>query len=87
VAWQRLAEVCYDYLRKGSAVFIEGELQSRNWETDDGLKRSMVEIHAHKIQFLDRRNSEGIEREDGDEGFEGNAEDSQAAFFAFDKVN
>lgn len=55
VAWNRLADACYDYLRKGSSVLIEGELQSRNWENDDGSKRSMVEIHAHKVQFLDRR--------------------------------
>lgn len=55
VAWQRLAEACFDHLHKGSAVFVEGELQSRNWETEDGAKRSMIEIHAHKVQFLDRR--------------------------------
>jgi single-strand DNA-binding protein len=55
VVWQRLADTCGAYLKKGSAVLIEGELQSRAWETEDGNKRSMVEIHAHKVQFLDRR--------------------------------
>ena len=65
VAWQRLAEACREYLLKGSAVFVEGELQSRSWETDDGNKRSMVEIHAHKIQFLDRRGDSEREH-DGD---------------------
>ncbi|OGJ96469.1 MAG: hypothetical protein A2487_20460, partial [Candidatus Raymondbacteria bacterium RifOxyC12_full_50_8] len=65
VAWQKLAEACKDYLFKGSACFIEGELQSRSWETGDGAKRSMVEIHAHKIQFLDKK--PGAAR-DGDPG-------------------
>jgi single-strand DNA-binding protein len=55
VAWQKLAETCKEFLAKGSAVFVEGELQSRSWATEDGSKRSMVEIHAHKIQFLDKR--------------------------------
>ncbi|MFH1762101.1 MAG: single-stranded DNA-binding protein [bacterium] len=55
VAWQKLAENCADYLKKGSAVFIEGELQSRAWETGSGSKVSVVEIHAHRVQFLDRR--------------------------------
>jgi single-strand DNA-binding protein len=55
VAWQKLAENCGEYLKKGSTVFIEGELQSRAWENDDGARRSAVEIHAQRIQFLDRR--------------------------------
>jgi single-strand DNA-binding protein len=63
VAWQRLAETCNDYLARGSAVFIEGELQSRSWETEEGNKRSMVEIHAHKIQFLDKRGEPSREGE------------------------
>ena len=68
VAWQRLAEACKDRLFKGSAVFVEGELQSRTWETGDGGKRSMVEIHAHKIQFLDRRDDAARENEGFTEG-------------------
>ncbi len=63
VAWQRLAETCGEYLHKGSAVLVEGELQSRSWETEDGNKRSMIEIHAHKVQFLDKRPDDS--REDG----------------------
>ena len=53
VAWQKLAENCAEYLKKGSAVFVEGELQSRSWEKEDGTRRSIVEIHAQRIQFLD----------------------------------
>lgn len=52
VAWNRLAEVCSEYLKKGKAVFIEGRLQYRSWETEDGGKRSKLEVVAQNIQFL-----------------------------------
>ncbi|MCH8032910.1 MAG: single-stranded DNA-binding protein [Bacteroidetes bacterium] len=55
VAWNRLAESCRDRLKKGSAVLVDGELQSRSWKTDDGHNRSIVEIKARRIQFLNKR--------------------------------
>jgi single-strand DNA-binding protein len=55
VAWYKLAESCYENLKKGSAVLVEGELQSRNWKTEDGFNRNVVEIKARRIQFLNRR--------------------------------
>jgi single-strand DNA-binding protein len=55
VAWNKLAESCRDKLRKGSAVLVDGELQSRSWKTEDGHNRSVVEIKARRIQFLNRR--------------------------------
>jgi single-strand DNA-binding protein len=54
VAWQKLAELCKQYLAKGRAVLVEGKLQNRNWETEDGQKRSTIEIRADRIEFLDR---------------------------------
>ena len=57
VAWYKLAESCYENLRKGSAVLVEGELQSRSWKTEDGFNRSTVEIKARRIQFLNYRDS------------------------------
>lgn len=54
VAWQRLAELVGSRLRKGSAVLVEGQLQSRQWEGENGVKRSAVEIRAFRIQFLTR---------------------------------
>ncbi|MBI4726855.1 single-stranded DNA-binding protein [candidate division TA06 bacterium] len=54
VAWQKLAELCKQYLAKGRAVLVEGKLQNRNWETEDGQKRSIIEIRADRIEFLDR---------------------------------
>ncbi len=56
VAWNKLAESCRDKLKKGFAVLVDGELQSRNWKSDDGHNRSIVEIKARRIQFLNRRN-------------------------------
>jgi len=54
VAWRKLAELCSQYLSKGSPVAIEGRLQTRSWETQEGQKRSTVEIVADNIQFLSR---------------------------------
>lgn len=55
VAWNKLADSCRDRLKKGSAVLIDGELQSRTWKTEDGHNRSIVEIKARRIQFLNKR--------------------------------
>ena len=54
VAWARQAELCGEYLTKGTPVFVEGRLQSRSWETPDGQKRSTLEVVAQNIQFLGR---------------------------------
>ncbi len=54
VTWARLAETCNEYLKKGSQVFVEGRLQSRSWEAQDGTKRSAVEVVASGVQFLGR---------------------------------
>lgn len=54
VVWAKQAENCNEYLKKGSPVFVEGRLQSRNWETQDGQKRSTIEVVAQSVQFLSR---------------------------------
>ena len=54
VAWNKLAESCKNRLQKGSAVLIEGELQSRTFKTDDDKHRTVVEIKAKRIQFLNK---------------------------------
>jgi single-strand DNA-binding protein len=51
--WRRMAETCAEYLRKGSPVFIEGRLQSRSWETQDGQKRTTIEVQSDRVQFLE----------------------------------
>jgi len=65
VAWNRLAESCRDKLKKGNAVLVDGELQSRTFKTEDGNNRTIVEIKARRIQFLNKRLS-GVDGEDED---------------------
>jgi single-strand DNA-binding protein len=52
VAWGRLGEICGEYLRKGSAVYIEGRIQTRSWEDREGSKRYTTEIVAQTMQML-----------------------------------
>ncbi len=54
VAWGRLAELCSQYLGKGRKVYIDGRLQTRDWEGQDGVKRYRTEIVAENLVFLDR---------------------------------
>ncbi len=54
VAWRRLAEIVGQYLKKGSKVFIEGRLQTRDWLGQDGVKRYRTEINAENMIMLDR---------------------------------
>jgi len=58
VAWRRQAELVNEYLKKGHAVQIEGRLHSRSWETEEGQKRSIVEVVAYRVQFLERPESD-----------------------------
>jgi single-strand DNA-binding protein len=53
--WNRQAEVCAEYLSKGSRIGIDGRLRSRSWEDADGKRRSAIEVVANSIQFLDTR--------------------------------
>ncbi len=55
VAWNKLAESCTNRLKKGSAVLIDGELQSHLFKSDDGHSRNVVEIKARRIQFLNKK--------------------------------
>ncbi|MCA9758657.1 MAG: single-stranded DNA-binding protein [Candidatus Eisenbacteria bacterium] len=52
VAWGRLAEICNEYLRKGKQVYLEGRLQTRQWEDKDGVKRYTTEIVAQNMMML-----------------------------------
>jgi len=68
VVWGKCAENCNSYLKKGSPVFIEGRLQSRSWEGQDGKKQYATEIVAENIQFLNRT-KEGTSPEDKEPDF------------------
>ena len=54
VAWRRLAEIIGQYLKKGSKIYIEGRLQTRDWVGQDGVKRYRTEIIAENMIMLDR---------------------------------
>ncbi len=58
VAWRKLAEICGQYLRKGSKVYVDGRLQTRDWEGEDGVKRYRTEIIADNMIMLDRKSGE-----------------------------
>jgi single-strand DNA-binding protein len=53
VAWRRLAEICGEYLKKGKRVYIEGKIQTRNYDDKNGVKRYITEIVADDLIMLD----------------------------------
>ena len=55
VAWGRTAEVCQEYLKKGSQVYIEGPIQTRQWEDKEGQTRYTTEIKALQMTMLDSK--------------------------------
>ncbi len=55
VAWRRLAEICGQYLNKGSKIYIEGRLQTNSWDDQSGNKRYRTEIIADNMIMLDRK--------------------------------
>src|SRR5690242_19152261 len=56
VAWEKLAETCSNYLHKGSHVFIEGRLQTREYQDKDGVKKYSTEVIATDMTMLDSKN-------------------------------
>ena len=59
VAWRRLAEICGQYLKKGSKIYIEGRLQTRDWVGQDGIKKYRTEIVAENMIMLDSKGGGG----------------------------
>lgn len=55
IAFQRTAEICQQYLHKGSLVYIEGKLQTRKWQDKNGQDRYSTEIRVDRLQMLERR--------------------------------
>ncbi len=68
VAWGRLAEICQQYLKKGSQVYFEGPIQTRSWEDKDGQKQYSTEIKALGMQMLDSRLDSGTDSGDDNGG-------------------
>ncbi len=93
VAWGSLAEICNQYLNKGQQVYIEGRLQTRRWDDDNGNRRSIVEVVAKEMIMLgDRKKNRSDKGEDeqpensndnifnGDEDFDSSEEEEEFPF-------
>ena len=65
VAYQRLAETCGQYLQKGRLVYVEGKLQTRKWQDQNGQDRYTTEVVAQRIQFLGRKGESAGGRDEG----------------------
>ena len=76
VVWSRLAELCNEYLSKGSKVYIEGRLQTRKWQDQNGNDRYTTEVVAQDVQFLTPRGATA----GGPGGYGGMGEGPQGGF-------
>ena len=63
VAWEKLAEICGNNLIKGSQILVEGRMQVRSYDAQDGSKRYVTEVVADEIEFLD--SSSSVQHEGG----------------------
>src|SRR3990170_400438 len=66
VVFGKQADTCGQYLNKGSAVLVEGRLQERRWETEDGQKRSKYKVVAQNVRFLSKKQGAGAVSETED---------------------
>lgn len=57
VCWRKLAEISSKYLQKGKLILVEGSIQSRNYQAQDGSNRTIVEIQAEQMQMLGSKNN------------------------------
>lgn len=67
VVFGKSAENCGQYINKGDSILVEGRLQQRRWESEDGQKRSKIEIVAQSVQFMSKKqgSSQGFTGEEG----------------------
>ncbi len=77
VAWKKLAEICGQYLKKGSLVVVEGQLRTRNYNDSKGMKRFVTEVVADSLQMLDAKNGQR-NWQGSDEGSTGEEEEAVA---------
>lgn len=83
VVFQKVAENCSRFLRKGSLVYVEGSLQTRKWQDQEGKDHTLVEIRAQRVDFLEKRQPQDefggrrYEHGEGGEGYGGYEADAQ----------
>jgi single-strand DNA-binding protein len=66
IVWGKRAEVCAKYLAKGRQVYVEGRIQTRNYDDKDGNKRYITEVIANDVQFLGGKDGGGARRDHSD---------------------
>lgn len=79
VVWGKLAELCGQYLKKGSQAYVEGRLQTRQWQDKDGQQRYTTEIQAQVVQFLGTR-AGGGDAPSGGENYDPNYDRGKPPF-------
>jgi single-strand DNA-binding protein len=84
VAFQRLAEIMGEYLKKGSQVYIEGKLQTRKWQDQNGQDRYTTEIVANDMQMLGGRADSAGQGQSGGGGFRKPASQQESSQPAYD---
>lgn len=70
VAWNKLAEICAQLLKKGRKVYVEGRLSTRSWQGQDGTQRTRTEVVISDMIILDKKSDDSSEIEIPDVGFE-----------------
>lgn len=61
IVWRKLAEICQNYLKKGSAVLVEGKLSTNKFKDKDGNSRSVTEVQAEEVNFITYRKNQDID--------------------------
>jgi single-strand DNA-binding protein len=84
-AWGKLAEICQQYLKKGTMVYIEGRIQSREWQDKEGQKRTSFDIVANTMKMLSSRAEGaaaggGASRSSGGDDFESHAAPAEDSY-------
>jgi len=88
VLWDRLADLAQSYLKKGSQVYVEGRLQTKNWEDQQGQKHYKTEVVVTTMQFLDTKNSEvGASPVVGSSDYSKNSATPQSSTSSADSTN
>lgn len=87
VVWQKLAETCANYLRKGRLVAVEGRLQIRSYDTQDGQRRRVAEVIAGNVQFLDRTSEARVSGGTGVGDFEPGVKEATVAGDEIDEIS
>ena len=73
VAWAGLAEICHQYLHKGSRIYVEGKLRTNKWQDQAGADRYSTEIVIHDMKMLNPRKENGSAASHDETTFQGSA--------------